>query len=182
MLYVVTLRKRHGSTSTKVEISTMINQLVTDGASCSRERPERRQNALRSLYLSFFMRRRTILRRNNDYSTNLYVDVHEPMVVALFSMTIFLSATDAMFTLFIISHGGEEINPFMRYLLGIDDAVFFWVKFFLTSFGMLFLVCHKHFLFYRVIRGYYIMYAVFVTYFILINYELYLINQIFSTS
>jgi len=156
--------------------------MVVDELPESRSKKDRRQRKLHSLYYTFFKRRRREARREDDKPLNVYVDVHEPFVFALFSLTIFLSATDAMFTLFIINNGGEEINPFMRYLLQIDTMTFFWVKFFLTSFGMLFLVSHKHFLFYRFIRGYHILYAVFATYFVLINYELYLISEIMAMS
>jgi len=160
----------------------MLNEIIINELSESRSKKDRRQRKLHSLYYTFFKRRRCEPRREDDQLNNVYVDKHEPFVFVLFSITIFLSATDAMFTLFIINNGGEEINPFMRYLLQIDVNTFFWVKFFLTSFGMLFLVSHKHFLFYRIIRGYHIMYAVFATYFILINYELYLISEIMAIS
>ena len=156
--------------------------MVIDELSESRSNTDRRQKKLRSLYHTLFKRRRSQVRRENERHHNVYVDVHEPFVFALFSITIFLSATDAMFTLFIVNNGGEEINPFMRFLLETDVAAFFWVKFFLTSFGMLFLVSHKHFLFYRFIRGYHILYAVFATYFVLINYELFLISEILAMS
>ena len=158
----------------------MMNEIAMDITSKSRSKADRRKNKLRSLYCAFFKRRRTDTRRDIDEAINSYVDVHEPFVFILFSITVLLSATDAMFTLFIINNGGEEINPFMRYLLEMDITAFFWVKFFLTSFGMLFLVTHKHFTFYQIVRGYHIMYGVFATYFILVSYELYLISVIFK--
>ena len=160
----------------------MMNEIVLNDKAQSRNSSDRRQDKLRSLYCSIFKRRRTQSRRDQEITQNSYVDVHEPFVFILFSITVLLSATDAMFTLFIINNGGEEINPFMRYLLEIDITAFFWVKFFLTSFGMLFLVSHKHFTFYEVVRGYHIMYAVFATYFILVSYEIYLISEIFKMS
>jgi len=157
----------------------MNNQTVVDELANSRSYSDRRNNHIRSYFYSYFKRRRQHVRREVDNLNNLYVDIHETRIFILFSLTVLLSAIDAMLTLFIINNGGEEINPVMLYLLNTDVAVFFWVKFFMTSFGMLFLVSHKHFLIYQIIRGYHIMYAVFTTYVVLVLYEISLISQIY---
>jgi len=143
---------------------------------------ERRFNTAKSFVYSFFKRRRKELRREDDNSKNIYVDLHETRIFVIFVTTILLSTIDAAFTLLIISNGGEEINPFMKYLLDNDVVLFFWIKFFLTSFGLLFLVSHKHFTVFQFINGYKIIYAVFATYFVLITYELSLLSKIFLTA
>lgn len=159
----------------------MINDSVVKELSESRQGIERRKRIFRSFIYSFFRRRRQHVRRDEESFHNTYVDIHEPRIFIIFSLTVLLSAIDAMLTLFIISNGGEEINPVMQYLLEIDITTFFWAKFFMTSFGMLFLVSHKHFLIYQTLRGYHLLYAIFGTYFVLINYELYLISQILTS-
>ncbi|HFE39575.1 MAG TPA: hypothetical protein ENK06_14365 [Gammaproteobacteria bacterium] len=144
-------------------------------------RTDRRKKKSRSFVYSFVMRRRRHFRREEDKRNNLYVDVHETQVFILFSLTILLSVTDAVFTLYIVNNGGEEVNPVMRYLINSDVNAFFWAKYFMTSFGMLFLVSHKHFVLWNVIRGYHIMYAIFGIYVSLVSYEMYLISQMYAT-
>lgn len=143
-------------------------------------RTDRRKNHSRTFIHSFFKRRRRDIRRDTDKKSNLYVDVHETKIFVLFSLVILLSVTDALLTLFIINNGGEEINPVMRYLLNTDVNLFFWTKYFLTSFGMLFLVSHKHFSIGNIIHGYHVMYAIFAIYVCLVSYEIYLISLIYA--
>jgi len=146
---------------------------------CLREGGDRRRHKLRALFYSIFKRRRKVQRRALDRFHNQYVDIHEPHVFIIFTLTIFFCVTDAILTLIIISHGGEELNPFMEYLMEYNLNYFFWVKFTITSFGMLFLVVHKFFVFFRFITGYHIIYFVFSMYLILMLYELVLLKRIF---
>lgn len=154
-------------------------QTLSTEIDCLRDGIDRRQNKYRSFIYSIFKRRRKIHRRDGDRCRNLYVDIHEPHVFFIFSLTIFFCVTDAILTLIIISHGGEELNPFMEYLMAYDLNYFFWVKFTITSFGMLFLVIHKFFVFFRFITGYHIFYFIFLMYLVLMMYEMYLLKKIF---
>ena len=141
----------------------------------NRVEQDRRQNAIKSFFYSFFMRRRRIPRRETDRTANIYIDIHEFSTFVLFSLVLIFCVIDAVFTLYILNNGGKEINPFMDYLLNQNVMTFFWVKFLLTSFGMLFLVSHKHFVIYRVFNGYFLLKIVFALYLSLIAYELYII-------
>ena len=144
-----------------------------------REGVDRRKNTLRSLLVSPFMRRRKTIRREVD-GRNSYVDIHEKSLFIIFTLTIAFSIIDAIFTLIIIKNGGEELNPFMKYIMDRDVMAFFWVKFFITSFGMLFLVVHKYFVVFRFITGYHFLYSIFSMYLLLILYEIYLLGLIFN--
>ena len=145
----------------------------------SRCKIDRRQQTLRSLLVSPFMRRRQTIRRQSDWQ-NSYVDIHEKKLFVIFTLTVAFSIIDALFTLIIIKNGGEELNPFMKYLMDRDVLTFFWVKFCITSFGMLFLAVHKFFVVFRVITGYHLLYGIFSMYLLLILYELYLLAIIFK--
>ncbi|MDX1812440.1 MAG: DUF5658 family protein, partial [Gammaproteobacteria bacterium] len=140
------------------------------------------QNAMKSFLYSFFMRRRKTIRRREDLEASVYVDVHDTGTVVLFTSVILMCVIDAIFTMFIMNHGGEEINPFMNYLIAKDVMTFFWVKFSLTSFGMLFLVSHKYFVFYRVLKGLHVIKIIFSMYFILVAYEISIIYTIAERS
>lgn len=138
---------------------------------------DRRNNNLRSFFYSFYKRRRQNIRRTTDLSTNVYVDIHDKSTVFLFTSILIFCVADALLTLFILQSGGREVNPFMNYLLGKDVMMFFWVKFTLTSIGMLFLVSHKYFVFYRICQGGHIIKLIFAMYFTLIIYEIFIISK-----
>ncbi len=157
----------------------MMNE-VTNKARNSCPQSDRRQDSRRSFFYSLYKRRRRQARRDYDKSNNIYVDVHEPYLFVLCASIIILSVTDASLTLFIINNGGEEVNPFMRYFLESSVSTFFWVKYLLTSFSILFLISHKHFTLFKVIRGYHLIYVTFFMYVCLIMYELFLIFQIYE--
>jgi hypothetical protein len=54
------------------------------------------------------------------------------MVLAAILLIVSLSILDAVFTLDLVSHGAEELNPVMAYYLNHGPFVFFGVKYFLT--------------------------------------------------
>jgi len=139
---------------------------------------DRRRSYFRSLLYSFFKRRRKIHRRQGDLKENTFVDIHEPKLAVIYLLTLLLSVTDAFLTLYIIDNGGEEINPFMAFLMNKDVEMFFWVKFTMTAFGMLFLISHKHFTVYRAMNGYHMFYGIAAIYIVLVNYEIILITQL----
>jgi len=145
-----------------------------------RQSLDRRRSYIRSFIYSCFKRRRKGLRRAQDRIENTFVDVHEPRLAFIYLFTLFLCVADAFLTLFIIDSGGEEINPFMLFLMNKDVILFFWVKLALTAFGLLFLISHKHFTLYRVINGYHLFYGIAVMYVVLVYYEILLIQQITS--
>ena len=139
---------------------------------------DRRRSYFRSLVYSSFKRRRTGYRRDTDIADNTFVDLHEPKLALFFLLTLILCIADALLTLNIIDNGGEELNPFMEFLMNKDLSLFFWVKFAMTAFGMLFLISHKNFTFYRVINGYHLFYGIAAMYIVLVNYEIILITKI----
>lgn len=156
------------------------DSFTADSSNEARDQVDRRHNYFRSFLYSFFMRRRKIMRRSTDTPTNVYVDVHDSSTVFLFTVVIIFCVTDAMLTLFILDNGGKEINPFMNYLLSKDVMMFFWIKFTLTSLGMLFLVSHKYFVFYRFFRGFHLIKTIFALYLTLIVYEVSIIYNLYS--
>jgi len=142
-----------------------------------RKSDDRRGNYMRSFVYSTFKRRRKKSRRETDDTANTFVDFHEPKLAFVFLLTLVLCITDVVLTLNIIGKGGEEVNPIMKFLMEKDLIIFFWVKFAMTSLGMLFLMSHKNFRLYRIFSGYHLFYAVAVMYVVLVNYEIILISR-----
>ncbi|MDR4516665.1 MAG: DUF5658 family protein [Nitrosomonas sp.] len=105
-----------------------------------------------------------------------YVDRYADHLMACVVGILFLSICDALFTLRILAHGGEELNWFMAVL--IDDSVekFITFKMALTSLALIMLIIHHNVrVFYRVRVGH-INYAILSGYSVLIAYELYLLD------
>lgn len=141
----------------------------------SSRRADRRTRQFRAMLYSFFMRRRRGMRRSDDRGQGFYVDLHEPRLLYVVVATTLLCVADAYLTLTLLRYGGEELNPFMEALIARDVHWFFVIKFAITATGLIFAVLHKHFTFFRVIRGYHLLYSVFIMYVVLIEYEIVLV-------
>ena len=126
---------------------------------------------MRSLICSIFFDRRRVLRRKEDSSKGIYTDWHEPASFAIVLGILVFCFLDAFFTMYILSIGGIELNPFMRILLEKNYFVFFYVKLFLTASCLMILVAHKRFKLFRFLNGTNILYCTFIGYFLLIFYE-----------
>jgi len=149
-------------------------------ASNRRAGPDRRKDRLRAFFCSFFMDRRHGPRRSDDKIQDCYVDAHEPHYFYVVILTLGLCLVDIFFTFVIISQGGEEINPFVAWLMeNSSPGLFIGIKFFLTAAGLIFLLAHKHF---RVmwLNSAQLLYIILSTYVVLIIYQLLLLNRIYS--
>ena len=79
---------------------------------------------------------RTTFRRQEDQGHLYLVDRYSPSLFVPIVSILFLSAIDALFTLYLLDHGAYETNPLMAYLLNIGPYAFFVPKYFLTMFGI----------------------------------------------
>lgn len=138
----------------------------------SRISSDRRAATLRTAINSIYRNRRVDLRRSTDVARDIYLDKHEPLMAFLALGVVILSITDAFFTLHLLKHGGEEISPFMDYLLQKDTLLFFTVKYLITAVAVLIVLMHKNFRIFKYFLGYHGLYLMFLSYVILISYEL----------
>ncbi|HEY5602778.1 MAG TPA: DUF5658 family protein [Gammaproteobacteria bacterium] len=133
---------------------------------------DRRSNSWRTIFGSLVLRRRANPRRTQDGDGAHYVDVHEPLLFFVAVGALLLCVADAFFTLTLLDfHGSYELNPVMDYFIQKDIHQFFFVKFGLTAFGIVFLVLHKNFRLLNRISGYHILYGCLITYATLVAYE-----------
>lgn len=137
---------------------------------------DRRNNSWRTIYGAIFLRRRANQRRVDDADGAHYVDVHEPRLFFVAVGALILCVADAFFTMTLLNfYGSYELNPVMDYFIKQDFEKFFFVKFGLTAFGIVFLVMHKNFRILNRISGYQILYASLALYAILVSYELFML-------
>ena len=103
----------------------------------------RRSRWPRLKYLLFSGRRKTA-RRACDKNRFVLYDRYSPRIFAAILVILFLSVLDALFTLLLIEHGSEELNPFMAYSLKHGPFTFFTVKYSLTSAALLVFLLFKN--------------------------------------
>ena len=149
----------------------------TSDIECMREIAiDRRSNSWRTFYGAIFLRRRVNQRRIEDADSAHYVDVHEPRIFFVAVGALILCVADAFFTMTLLNfYGSYELNPIMDYFIKQDFEKFFFVKFGLTAFGIMFLVLHKNFKILNRISGYQILYGSLALYAVLVTYELFML-------
>jgi len=89
--------------------------------------------------------RRTSLRRNEDQARGGYVDRYSSGLLLLLVVLLVLNALDAVFTIFILDCGGQEVNPLIETLVGYCGEQFWIWKFLLVAVAVLFLCLHSQF-------------------------------------
>ena len=139
---------------------------------CRRSSTDRRQANFRSFLCSVYKKRRKALRRKDDSKKGIYTDWHEPTSFALVFSILLFCLLDAFFTMYILSIGGKELNPFMRILLEKNYFIFFYVKLILTASCLMVLIAHSRFKLFRFMNGSSILVCTFIGYFLLIFYEI----------
>jgi len=113
--------------------------------------------------------------RRLDEHENL-VDWHEPHLLFMAIVILLLSLTDAFLTLTLLFHGGEELNPLMRYLIERTPHLFALSKIALTGGGLVILVALARAKLFRLIRISILMHWCLLGYVALIAYEIWLLR------
>jgi hypothetical protein len=140
-----------------------------------REAGDRRTHLVWSfLYGGMRPRRRTGRRAGDEH--RIFLDWHEPRVLYLALAILLMSCADALFTLNLLAVGGEELNAFMRALLGQGVRWFLWAKIGLTAMGVVVLVVASRRLLLGRVRVLWLIRLFFVAYLVLIGWEIYLLG------
>ena len=105
---------------------------------------DRRKNRLPQLKYFLFSGRREAQRRAADKKQFVIYDRYSPKMFAAIMAILFLSVLDALFTLFLISHGSRELNPIMALSLKGGPFTFFAVKYSLTSMAVIIFLIFKN--------------------------------------
>lgn len=133
----------------------------------------RRPQSPFSRYTWFGGRRRTVRREHEREGA--IVDVHGPRLLFLAIAIVALNLLDAWFTLIFLSHGGEELNPFVQVILGLGSHPWPFLLFKTVGIGLAvtLLVLAKNFRPARI--G---LWVVFVGYLALLGWHLFLYAQL----
>jgi hypothetical protein len=134
----------------------------------------RRHSAWSFLYGGLRPRRRSGRRVGDEH--RIFLDWHEPGVLYLALAILLMSCADALFTLNLLAVGGEELNAFMRLLLGQGVRWFLWAKIGLTASAIVVLVMAARRLLLGRLPVLWLIRSFFVGYLALIGWELYLLG------
>ncbi len=137
---------------------------------------DRRELSARTFFQGGLTPRRRGGRRHGE--GHALVDWHEPHLLALSIMILLLSVTDAFLTVTLITHGANEANPLLAYVLTFFPELFASVKLLLTGVGVLVLVALARARVFRVIRVSALMHSCFVLYLALICYEWWMLREL----
>jgi len=135
----------------------------------------------RKVKVSIFCRhwltgRRRAVRREADRRKSYQIDTYGPKTLAAILVIIALSILDALFTLFLVSHGATEVNPIMDYFLDRGPSVFFVAKYMLTTISLILILAVRNFYLFNSKARVEILYVFLMISFVLvIKWELYLI-------
>ncbi|GAB4139188.1 MAG: hypothetical protein Fur0037_05290 [Planctomycetota bacterium] len=111
--------------------------------------------------------------RRGHENEGAFVDQHGAALFSIVLAIIALNLLDAWFTLLFLSHGGQELNPFVESILGWGSWPFVLFKTLGIGICMMFLVLTKNFRPARVGIG-----VVFAGYALLLCWHLYLLRWI----
>jgi len=70
--------------------------------------------------------------------------IFRPKYVVYLFLLLFLCLMDGTFTIYLIENGAWEVNPFMRRALDVSNEFFIFIKYFITSAGLFFLLINGH--------------------------------------
>ncbi len=105
------------------------------------------------------------------------MDWYEPKLFAVVMGIFVLNCLDAVFTLTLLSKGGEELNILMAILLESGVSTFVNIKLGITATALVFLVVHSAFRLVGFLRVRHLLYGVFGNYVALMCYELTLLSR-----
>ena len=156
----------------------MSEQLEVVIDDCRRQRVERRQANLRSMFYALFMSRRKTNRRS-DEAVCYYYDQYGPHIFASALLLMLMCILDSYFTLLLMQYGSQELNPILAWALSKHVLFFFLLKYTLTAMCVVIAVMHKHFRVFG-LKGYQVLLICLFAYGILIQYQLSMLLPILS--
>ncbi len=164
----------------------MVEARTKSGGSASEgERQERRTGGDRRLRQHFRLRfllfggRRVQGRRYEDRQRILFFDRYQQVQFSIIAGILFFSVMDALLTLYLLGHGAIEINPIMAFYLDVGPYTFLFVKYALTSTGIIILLFFQNF-FMKTIRinAGVLLYLVLAAFLGVFSWQIYLIHKL----
>jgi hypothetical protein len=142
---------------------------------------DRRRAPTTSLRYFMYGGRRISGRRAEDRRRVQYFDRYSRAHLNLIVLILFLSVTDAFLTLFLIDHGAIEVNPIMAFYLEVGPYAFLFVKYGLTSLGLILLLLFSNFVLRPVrVRAGVLFYPLLAAFVGVVSWQIYLIRLVIA--
>lgn len=140
---------------------------------------DRRKRTFHALFHGSFTPRRRGARRDGERSLSA-VDWHHPQWLAVAILTLLLSLADALLTLTLLERGASEANPFMQPLVRGSPLAFAIIKIGLTAGGIILLTLLARVRVFGSVPVSLILYMVLLAYAVLVGYEFWLLETLFT--
>ncbi|MCP4254728.1 MAG: hypothetical protein GY775_15255 [Candidatus Scalindua sp.] len=136
----------------------------------------RRQDEGMPGFRYLFFGRRKQIRRHEDNQESYFLDHFSLRIFSIIIGIIFLSITDALLTLHLISRGADEVNPIMEHFLRYGPLPFLAAKYLLTTASVVLLLIYKNVhIFGTKFRAKYLFIVIFIIFVSVVLWEVYLI-------
>jgi hypothetical protein len=144
----------------------------------NRSGKDRRTKSSFNIRLFLFGGKRAKIRRQADTNRIFYVDQFSTGLFFTIVTIIFLSVIDALLTLHLLKHGGQEANPVMAYFLQFGPYTFFIFKYLLTVIPTICLLMFRNIVV-RVLRisARWVLYVMAVFYLVVVGMEIYFVSN-----
>lgn len=116
--------------------------------------------------------RRRNARRQGE-AVNYYVDRYEWRYLIMITLIMIFCLLDYWLSVKIFQWGGSELNLFMSNMVKSKRVLLAFVKLGITFAGLVFLLFHKNFKVFGVLKTYIVFYYIFTVYLALVLYEFY---------
>ena len=140
---------------------------------------DRRRHRRIPLRFLLFGGRRVKGRRYEDRQRMMYYDRYQQSYFSIIVLILFFSVMDALLTLYVIHHGAVELNPIMAFYLGVGPYTFLFVKYGLTSAGVIILLLLKNFYIQAIrVHAGILLYIVLAAFLGVFSWQIYLIRKV----
>ncbi|MBL0714583.1 MAG: hypothetical protein JJV98_12870 [Desulfosarcina sp.] len=146
-----------------------------------RSRTDRRTGRKFSMRSLFFGGRREKMRRYEDRQKCFYFDRYHQFHFGVIVLILLLSVMDALLTIVLINHGADEVNPIMAYFLEAGPYTFLFVKYALTSVGLVVLLISRNYFMnsIRITVGS-IIYFILAAFVSVVSWQIFLIHRLIA--
>jgi hypothetical protein len=138
----------------------------------NRQLKDRRSRPTRFISRYTLIGRRRKVRRQ-DEAHNYYVDKFESRYLIMVGLVMIFCILDYGLSIKIFEKGGAELNVLMATFMSNGRVLLLWVKLCLTLICLVFILLHKNFKVFGLIKAHVLIYYVFSIYFVLVLYEFY---------
>lgn len=111
--------------------------------------------------------------RRQDEANNYYVDKFESRYLIMVGLVMIFCIMDYGLSFKIFEKGGAELNVLMAAFMANGRVLLLLVKLCLTLICLVFILLHKNFKVFGLIKAHVLIYYVFSVYFVLVLYEVY---------